>query len=299
MQLAQNTNSGYTAEELRQNRRARRLAVWRQVCVHAVIVILLFFVFIPVYFLVIKSFKSPEQEIASPFAFTSPIFWENYKLAWLFVKGYILNTVVIAVGQTLGTLIVCSAASYAFIRYKFPGKNVLFIVILSFMMVPGILTLIPQYQMVLTVFNMKNSYLGVILPAVAGAVPMGVFLLKTFFAGLPQDLFEAAELDGASKFRQYIMIALPLSVPILSTLGIMQLIGAWNDLLWPQLILQEESMHTITIGLAPFTESYYNEFLSLGVPFAGYVIVSLPLLVVFFFASKQFIRGLTSGAFKM
>ena len=84
-----------------------------------------------------------------------------------------------------------------------------------------------------------------------------------------------------------------------ASLGIMQLLSAWNDLLWPQLILQDEAMHTITIGLAPFTESYYNDFLSLGVPFAGYVIVSIPLLVIFFFASKQFIRGLTSGAFKM
>lgn len=205
----------------------------------------------------------------------------------------------IALCQTFGVLLVCSCASYAFVRYKFPFKNVLFIIILSFMMVPGILTLIPQYQMVLNVFNLKNSYFGVILPAIAGAVPMGIFLLNTFFSGLPKDLFEAAELDGASKFRQYLIVALPLSVPILATLGIMQLLSAWNDLLWPQLILQDERMHTITIGLAPFTESYYNDFLSLGVPFAGYVIVSIPLLVIFFFASKQFIRGLTSGAFKM
>lgn len=113
---------------------------------------------------------------------------ENYKLAWLFVKDYILNTVIIAIGQTFGVLAVCSMASYAFIRYNFPFKNVIFIIILSFMMVPGMLTLIPQYQMVMIAFNMKNSYLGVILPAITGAVPMGIFLLKTFFSGLPKDL---------------------------------------------------------------------------------------------------------------
>ena len=259
----------------------------------------MFFVILPIYLLIVKSFKTPEQETEFPFSITFPFFWENYKLAWLFVKDYILNTVFIAFFQTFGTLVVCSAASYAFVRYKFPFKTVLFMIILSFMMVPGILTLIPQYQMVLNVFNLKNDYFGVILPSITGAIPMGIFLLNTFFGGLPKDLFEAAELDGASKFKQYVMIAVPLSVPILATLGIMQLLSAWNDLLWPQLILQDESMHTITVGLAPFTESYYNDFLSLGVPFAGYVIVSIPLLVIFFFASKQFIRGLTSGAFKM
>lgn len=286
-------------DNLRANRRAKRLAAVKQGIAHLCILILLFFVVVPIYFLIVKSLKSPEQETMHPFSVSFPLIWENYSLAWLFVKDYILNTVVIALCQTFGVLLVCSCASYAFVRYKFPFKNVLFIIILSFMMVPGILTLIPQYQMVLNVFNLKNSYFGVILPAIAGAVPMGIFLLNTFFSGLPKDLFEAAELDGASKFRQYLIVALPLSVPILATLGIMQLLSAWNDLLWPQLILQDERMHTITIGLAPFTESYYNDFLSLGVPFAGYVIVSIPLLVIFFFASKQFIRGLTSGAFKM
>lgn len=291
--------SSLTVEEIKTNRHSKFMGIFRQIVVHIMILILMFFVILPIYLLIVKSFKTPEQETEFPFSITFPFFWENYKLAWLFVKDYILNTVFIAFFQTFGTLVVCSAASYAFVRYKFPFKTVLFMIILSFMMVPGILTLIPQYQMVLNVFNLKNDYFGVILPSITGAIPMGIFLLNTFFGGLPKDLFEAAELDGASKFKQYVMIAVPLSVPILATLGIMQLLSAWNDLLWPQLILQDESMHTITVGLAPFTESYYNDFLSLGVPFAGYVIVSIPLLVIFFFASKQFIRGLTSGAFKM
>lgn len=288
-----------TPEEKRARFRSKAFSVTKQSAAHVIIFALLFFVFLPIYLLLIKSVKDPIQETANPFGITLPFCWENYKLAWLFVKDYILNTVLIAVFQTLGTLVVCSAASFAFVRYNFPFKKILFMVILSFMMIPGILTLIPQYQMVLNVFNLKDNYLGVILPSIAGAVPMGVFLLNTFFGGLPKDLFEAADLDGASKFTQYLIIAVPLSVPILATLGIMQLLSAWNDLLWPQLILQDEAMHTITIGLAPFTESYYNDYLSLGVPFAGYVIVSIPLLVMFFFASKQFISGLTSGAFKM
>lgn len=285
--------------DLRENRRAKATAKIKQGILHLCILILLFFAVVPIYFLLIKSVKSPEQDTLDPFSITFPFLWDNYSLAWLFVKDYIMNTVIIALCQTLGTLLVCSFASYAFIRYKFPFKNVLFMIILAFMMVPGVLTLIPQYRMVLVAFGLVNNYIGVILPAIAGAIPMGVFLLNTFFSGLPKDLFEAAELDGASRIRQYFVVAIPLSVPILSTLGIMQLMSAWNDLLWPSLILQDEKMHTITIGLQPFTTSYTETYLSYGVPFAGYVIVSIPLLVIFFFASKQFIRGLTSGAFKM
>lgn len=288
-----------TEEDIRINRRAKVKSEIKQGIAHFVIILLMFFVFVPIYFLIIKSLKDPSQEVSSPFALTFPLCFENYSLAWLFVKDYILNTVIIAVCQTLGVLVVCSFASYAFVRYNFPLKNVFFIVILAFLMIPGTLTLIPQYGMVMNTFNLGNNYLGVILPSIAGAVPMGVFLLNTFFSGLPKDLFEAAELDGASKLYSYMFIAIPLSVPILSTLGIMQLLSAWNDLLWPRLILQEEALQTITIGLNPFTTWYYNDYLSLGVPFAGYVIVSLPLLIIFFFASKQFISGLTSGAFKM
>jgi len=282
-----------------QIKRGNTVAKVKQGLSHFIVVFFLFFVFLPLYILIIKSFKTPQQETESPFGLSFPFCWDNYTLAWEFVKGYIVNTVFVAIFQTAGTLIVCSMASFAFIRYKFPCKSVLFMIILSFMMIPGILTLIPQYQMVLNVFNLKDNYFGVILPSIAGAVPMGIFLLNTFFGGLPKDLFEAAELDGASKLMQYGIIAVPLSVPILATLGIMQLLSAWNDLLWPQLILQEETLHTITIGLSPFTEAYYEEYLSHGVPFAGYIIVSIPLLLVFFFASKQFISGLTSGAFKM
>ena len=287
------------ASEIRANHRARIIGKAKQGIVHAIILVLLILVLIPLYFLILKSFKTPTQETESPFGWTFPLFWENYSLGWEFVKGYISNTIIIALCQTFGSLLICSAASYAFIRYKFPGKDVLFMIILAFMMIPGTLTLIPQYQMVMNAFNLANNYAGVFLPAIAGSIPMGEFMQKTIFSGIPNDLFEAAELDGASRLRQYFTVALPLSVPILATLGIMQLLSAWNDLLWPQLILTDETMHTITVGLAPFSESYYNQYLSMGVPFAGYVIVSLPLLIIFFFASKQFISGLTSGAFKM
>lgn len=116
-------------DDLRANRRAKRLAAVKQGIAHLCILILLFFVVVPIYFLIVKSLKSPEQETMHPFSVSFPLIWENYSLAWLFVKDYILNTVVIALCQTFGVLLVCSCASYAFVRYKFPFKNVLFIII--------------------------------------------------------------------------------------------------------------------------------------------------------------------------
>ncbi len=271
---------------------------WSQAIIHIILLILMIMVLAPLYFLIVKSFKDPNQDVMNPFGISFPFDFNNYSIAWLIVKDFLLNTLVIAVLQTSGVLIVCSAAAFGFMRYNFPHKNTILVCILALMMIPGTLTLIPRFQLVINTFGMKDSFLGVILPSIASALPLGIYLIYTFFNGIPRELFEAAEMDGASKFKQYSMIAIPLSMPIIATLGLMNFMSAWNDLLWPRLILQNESLHTIAIGLVPFTESYYSVVGSFGVPFAGYVIVSLPLVIIFLFTSKQFIKGLTSGAFK-
>lgn len=271
---------------------------FNQVMIQIVLFILMVMVLAPLYFLIVKSFKTPNQDVMSPFGISFPFELENYKIAWLVVKDFLLNTLLIATIQTVGIIIICSLAAFGFSRFNFPYKKVIFTSILGLMMIPGTLTLIPRFQLVINVFGLKNSIAGVILPSIASSLPLGIYLIYTFFKGLPGELFEAAEMDGASKFRQYLTIAIPLSTPILATLGLMSFMSAWNDLLWPRLILQEEALHTISIGLVPFTESYYSVNGSFGVPFAGYVIVSLPLVIIFLFTSKQFIKGLTSGAFK-
>ena len=261
-----------------------------QIISHIVIIILLFLSLYPLILMLIKSVKTIDQEIHHGFALTFPFNWSNYSLAWKYVSGYILNTV--------GILLATSTMAYGFTRYDFRGKNALFMAVLALTMIPGILTLIPQFCMVKN-FNMINTRLGVILPTIAGALPMGVLLLRTFFNGLPGGLFEAASLDGANSFEMFFMIAVPLSVPILATLGLTSFLGSWNDLIWPQLILRRDNLQTITIAMTSFTTNYYNTTHSYAVPMAGYVIVSAPLLILFAFTSKQFIAGLTSGAFKM
>lgn len=269
-----------------------------QIVSHIVILVLLFLSLYPLILMLIKSVKTIDQEIHHGFALTFPFNWSNYSLAWKYVSGYILNTFLISILNTVGILLATSTMAYGFTRYDFKGKNTLFMAVLALTMIPGILTLIPQFCMVKN-FNMINTRLGVILPTIAGALPMGVLLLRTFFNGLPGGLFEAASLDGANSFEMFFMIAVPLSVPILATLGLTSFLGSWNDLIWPQLILRRDNLQTITIAMTSFTTNYYNTTHSYAVPMAGYVIVSAPLLILFAFTSKQFIAGLTSGAFKM
>jgi ABC-type glycerol-3-phosphate transport system permease component len=223
-----------------------------------------------------------------------------YGVAWGYIKRYIVNTVVVAFFEIVLVLLFASMAAYGFSRFRFKGKDGLFNVFLAFMMVPGILTLASQYSLVYTKLHLGQTLAGVILPAVAGGMPIDIFLIRTFFEGIPDSLFEAAELDGASHLRRFTMLAVPLSSPILFTIGLSTLLGAWNDIIWARLILYgKESLYTISVGVFVVFNSSSDKTITDTVMYAGYCIASLPLLIAFFCTSKQFIKGLTNGAIKM
>ena len=249
--------------------------------------------------MVINSFKTPNDYMNNIIGWPEEFYTNFYQFAWISVKGYIVNTVIIALFDIFGSLLLSSMAAYGFSRYNFKGKEAIFMAILALKMIPGILSLIPQYSMI-SDFGLLGKFSGVILPTVASSLPFSIFLLRTFFTNIPQDLYEAAALDGASNFRRYFIIALPLSIPILCTIGLTSLMTAWNDLVWTRLVmLNAEDHYTISVGIMELTNRYGNESLGMGIPLAAYVIVSIPLIIVFFFTSKQFISGLTSGAIKM
>lgn len=269
-----------------------------QIIMLIMLVSLMIMTLYPLYLMLVKSFKTITQEQNNPFGFPDPFTFENYNYAWIIVKPYMINSLVITISITFSTIFISSLAAFGFIRYNFPFKNTIFLSILSLMMIPGILTLISRYELV-NDFNLINTRLGVILPSIAGSLPFSIFLLKTFFNGVSKELFEAAEIDGATDFDIYFRIVLPLSKPIISALMIMQFIGSWNDYLWPSLVLINEDLHTLPVGLVRFTKNYYLMTGGYGAPFASYIISSIPLVILFALTSKQFIKGLTSGAFKM
>ena len=226
-------------------------------------VVLLVFQFIPIYITVAKSFKNLEQDFLNPYGLTFPFAWSNYEFAWDMVKSLFLNTFILAFANVFGTLALSSLGAFAFVRFKFPFKETIFTAILAIMMIPGTLTLVAQFMLVDSL-SLLHTRWAVILPTIAGNSSFNIFLLRTF----------------------------------VFTAGLMLFMQSWNDLIWPMLVLKEEH-YTIATGLLPFTTEYYRMTNSYTVPMAGYVLSSIPLLVIFFFTSKQFISGLTSGAFKM
>lgn len=226
---------------------------------------------------------------------TLPLYLNNIKHAFAVLKQYMFNTVFVALTGTIGMLAVSSLAAYSFSKLKFPGKNAIFMAVISLMMIPGILTLVPSFMLYKSIVGTDN-YMILILPQIVGPV-FGVFLLRSFFEGLPNELFEAARIDGASEFKAYYKICLPLSMPIMGTLAIMQISGAWSDYAWPLITLKSDKFFTISLGLMlRYVGTYTTNYPSIT---AGYLVASFPLIFLFIFANKFYVQGLTGSAMKL
>ena len=251
--------------------------------------------YIPFWLLIVVSFKNQSQFYHNVWTPELPLHAENYGVAWQVVSRYILNSTIVSAASVVGVLLVSSLSAFAFARYNFPFKRLLFLMVISLLMVPGVLTMVPAFVLVKDL-GLLNTYGGLILPAIAGQQIFAIFLLRGYMASLPEELFEAARIDGASIFQCYWYIALPLSRPILAVIIIVALLDTWNEFLWPLIVISDDALRTIPIGLAFFNSQFTTNY---GPLMAGYVLSSLPLLLVFLFTSKQFVQGLTAGAVKM
>lgn len=272
---------------------------WGQILVVVALLVLAISVLLPLVVLIIRSLKFSIDDIRDPYAIPTRITFDHYTYMWDYLKDAYFNSLITTFGVTIGTVICASLLAFAFVRFKWPLKNVFFYAIIGLMMIPGILTLISRYQLV-TNMNMLGSLWGIILPGIAGYIPMGFMLLFTFFKGIPNELFEAADVDGANDLTSFLKITIPLSKPILSTIAIQTFVGEWNDYLWASLIIgSNDDIYTLPVYLKRISDSYASQSLAMSAPFAGYVLSAIPLVLIFIVASKQFIEGLTSGAFKM
>jgi len=221
--------------------------------------------------------------------------FQSYRDAWQVLRPYTLNTLFVAAVTALGVTGLGSITAFVFSRYRFPGHRLLFLFVLSFMMIPGILTLVPSFLLVKKL-GLLNSYWVLILPYIAGGQVFAIFLFKSFFDGLPGELFESARMDGAGHFRQYVSLVLPLSKQVLSVVLVTNILGTWNNFLWPLVTNSDAKYQTVSAGLYAMGSStlavnYANLF-------AAYVLSSIPMLILFLYATKPFMAGLTSGAFK-
>lgn len=220
---------------------------------------------------------------------------DGYKYAWEVLRPYTLNTIFVCVLTVLGVVIVGSVSAYVFSKCQFAGKKVLFMMILSFMMIPGVLTLVPSFMWVKQL-GLLNSHWVLILPYIAGGQIFAIFLFKSFFDGLPSELFESAKLDGAGHLTLYWKMVLPLSKPIISVVATTNILGTWNNFLWPFITNSDEKYHVVSSGLYLMRGTAVSA--NYATMFAAYVLASIPLLILFLYATKPFMAGVTSGAFK-
>lgn len=218
----------------------------------------------------------------------------NYQV--LFARApvfrWLLNSGIVAAAHTISMLLFCSMAGYAFAKKDFPGKNTMFWMLLSTMMIPSMVLLVPLFLLV-SRMGLINNFGGLILPGIVGV--FGVFLMKQFMQTLPNELLDAARIDGASELGVYSRVVLPLSKPALAVLGIFSFMGAWNDFLWPLLITQSKMMRTLAVGLATLQQESMTDY---GLLMAGSAIAAIPMIIVFFAWQKHFLKGLTIGAIK-
>jgi ABC-type glycerol-3-phosphate transport system permease component len=263
----------------------------------ATLLILLFLLFVslvPFVMMLALSLKSNADIFTRFWQLPSPPRWDFYLQAVRALLPYMKNTALVVLMVVPGVVFLSSWAGYALARLRFRGKEVVYSAILALMMIPGILTLIPTYTLVQN-WGLLNTRWALVLPYLAGGQVLGVVLCRTFFEGLPEELFEAMRLEGGTDFTLYRHLALPLSLPILMTVAMMTTLGVYNDYIWPLITISDGELQTFTVGVTRFAGEFNMEY---GPMLAGYVIGSLPLICLLAVGMRAFVRGVTSGALR-
>jgi multiple sugar transport system permease protein/raffinose/stachyose/melibiose transport system permease protein len=262
--------------------------------IHAFLVLVSVGCLFPLWWAFASSLKTQQTVFTDLSLFPKNPHWENYAAAW--TKGdfglYFLNSLIYTVTVVAGVLFVASLAAYAFSRLQFPGKNILFLVLISTLMIPIPGSFIALYVL-LNKLHLINTRLGYILPQINAQLALGIFLLKTFFDDLPKELEDSARMDGCGRFRIYWNVALPLARPAIAVLGIFTILAVWNEYLLAMLVLGDKNLMPLQRGLMVFQGAHVTQYPLL---MAGIVITVLPVLVVYLVLQKHIIKGITAAA---
>ncbi|HUO70763.1 MAG TPA: carbohydrate ABC transporter permease [Solirubrobacteraceae bacterium] len=250
---------------------------------------------VPLVWMVILSLETkPEASSFPPVLLPSGPHFSNYPATWNAVPfgHFFINSILYSLATVAGNLVFCSLAAYAFARIRFFGSNVLFVVLLATLMVPFQVLLIPTF-LIVKKLGMVDSVGGLIMPNLCSA--FGIFMLRQFFRTLPIELEEAARIDGTSRLGILVKIVLPLSMPALATLAIIQFIWSWNDFLWPLIIIDTASHAPLQLGLSTLQGAHSTEW---NLLMAGTVMSQIPMLAMFLFAQRWFIRSIAFTGIK-
>ncbi|MBK9745528.1 MAG: carbohydrate ABC transporter permease [Chloroflexi bacterium] len=268
-----------------------------RILIYALLTVIALLIILPLLWGLSTSFK-PKSEWFLPQIFWIPRTFtlDNYQSILenpsLPITRWFLNSVLVASIITVLILAIDSIAAYAYARMEFPGKRILFGLLLATLFLPGVMFLVPNFLTV-TSLGLLNNYAGVVLPALSGV--FGVFFMRQFFESLPRELEEAAFIDGATRLQTFMLIALPLAKPALATLGIITFLGAWNDFLWPLLVLKDRTLLTLPPGLRTLQGAYTSEY---GQMMAGAVITSIPVLILYLLLQRYIVESVQTTGLK-
>lgn len=290
------TSPAPAASAERALRRRRIRQNWGQPWLYLPLTGLLLLMVAPFLWMLSGAFK-PEADIRKvpPVMIPSSPTLANYRELFsnLDFTSMFTNSVIVALAVTAGNLLFCSMLGYALAKLEFRGKRAVFTLVIATLMVPGLVTFVPLYVLVSNL-QLTGSLLGLILPFLA--TPFGVFLMRQFISTLPDELIDAARIDGCREIAIFWRIILPLTRPALATLGIVTFLGSWNNFLWPLVVAQNESQYTLPVGLA--LASGGQDFTRFGILLAGAVIVLLPVTIVFLLFQRHFVAGIATTGLK-
>ncbi|WP_420840190.1 carbohydrate ABC transporter permease [Corynebacterium meitnerae] len=260
------------------------------------LVLTVLIILVPLYFIVITSFKTMQDVFSDPITFwPHPFVPENYARVWETsgFPNYLRNSLGITLILTVIKVVLGVLSAYAFAFLRFPGRNLLFLLVIAALMVPNQITIISNYALAASL-GWRDTWQGVIIP-LAG-VAFGCFLMRNHFQSLPTEIMEAADMDGANFFTKLFRVVLPMSWPTLSAFTLITVVNEWNEYLWPFLITDTPAAATLPVGLTRLQDA---EGLTNWAPvMAGTVLSTLPMIIVFLLLQKQMIKGLTAGAVK-
>jgi len=287
-------NAPYAASSAQRSRRTRRVDL-PTLLAYACLILGTGIMFAPVLWIVLSSFKGLSEIYRFPPTFF-PEKWitTNYAEAlqrFPFLR-YLVNSVTVTVVATLLTLTINSMAAFALSKYVFRGREAIFLIILGTLMIPLQVIMLPVY-LVIAKLGMANTLLGIIIPP--SATPTGVFLLRQYMLTIPDELLEAARMDGAGEFRVYWQVVLPLTVPALTVLTVFSIMWRWNDFLWPLIVINQDRLFTLQLGLARFRGELVTDW---NYVLAMTVLSIVPITVVFAFLQRYLVSGIATTGLK-
>lgn len=267
----------------------------QSVALHLVMLVISVFTLLPFFWMLSTSFMETGEASTLPLKFL-PRSFSLDQYIFLFERlnlgRFFLNSLILSVSVTLVSLLVNSLAGFAFAKYTFRGQRPLFTFLLSSMIIPGQVTMLPVF-LLLNKLGLLNTYFGIIIPGMASI--FGIFLIRQYLQSVPDSLIEAAKIDGARDFAIYWRVILPLAKPVLVTLALFTFMGTWNDFLWPLVVMTKEDMYTLPVAIANLMGEHAQDP---ELMMAGSVVTITPVLVVFLIAQKYYIKGIMLGGVK-